>query len=60
MKKAVVYIVLMVQWFKGTVPPKNYKFSENFILLLMKYQHVADDVMEFYSSVTCVRRAGRG
>ena len=39
---------------KGTVPPKNDQ-TLNFLLLLMRYQHVADVVVEFYSCVTCVK-----
>ena len=37
--------------FKGTIPPKMYQ--EIFFLLPMKYQHVADVVVEFYSCETC-------
>ena len=36
------------------------KFSETIFLFLMKYQHVADIVVEFYSCVTCVKGDGRG
>ena len=35
---------------KGTVPPRNDKLKKK--LLLMKYQHVADVVVEFFSCAT--------
>ena len=41
---------------KKTVPPKNDKILKNKkFLLLMKYQHVADVVVEFYSCATYVK-----
>ena len=41
---------------KGTLPPKKRPNFENFFfLLLMKYEHVADVVEEFYSCSTCVK-----
>ena len=41
---------------KGTtVQAKNIKLKKKSFLLLMKYQHVADVVAEFYISVTCVK-----
>ena len=40
---------------KGTVSPKNDKIFKQFFLLLMKYRHVADVVVEFYSCAKCVK-----
>ena len=39
---------------KGTVPPTNYQVL-NFFLVLMKYQHVAGAVKEFYTCAVCVK-----
>ena len=36
------------------------KFSKTFFLLLMKYEHVADVVVEYYSCATCARGVGGG
>ena len=44
---------------KGTVQVKITKF-ENIFLRLMKCQHVADVVVEFYSCATCVKGDLRG
>ena len=46
--------------FKGTVPPKNDQIFKNVFLPLMKYQHVADVVVEYYSCATCVKGVGGG
>ena len=42
---------------KGTVLQK---INTKIFLLPMKYQHVADVVVEFYSCATCVKGVGRG
>ena len=34
------------------------KFKKRYFLLLMKYQHVADVVVEYYSCATCARGVG--
>ena len=39
------------------VPAKNYQIKE-FFLLLMKYKHVGDVVVESYSYGTCVKGVG--
>ena len=41
------YIIGSYTAVMGTTNPKNDKFFKNFFLLLMKYQHVADVVVEF-------------
>ena len=48
------FAIMMVKKLKGTVRPKNDQVFKQFFLLLIKYQHVADVVVKFYSCVTCV------
>ena len=39
-------------WLKTTVEAKSYKIKKN---LLLKYQHVADVAVDFYSCATCLK-----
>ena len=42
-------------WLMGTVQTKNDQTLKQSFLFLLKYQHVADVVVEFYGYATCVK-----
>ena len=49
------YYVRRLDSLKGTVPPKNDQIKKKMFLLVLKYQHVSDVVVEICSCAMCLK-----